>query len=143
MSDISIGLTSTFRAVLSHATSSVGILIAVWSCGSLQAQQPTYLTPVELKGQSLRGSIAVAQHENDGMIGLNGKGTEAGYVVESTVPGGPAASAGILPGDTIVSLDWKSIKGLETSEALAAGRPVPGVPRHWAGNWAAGLRRRG
>ena len=86
---------------------------------SLRAQQqPTFLAPVDMQGQWLRGSVAVAQHENDGMIGINGKGTEAGYKVETVMPGGPAASAGILPGDVVVALDGTSIKGLGTSEAL-------------------------
>jgi len=71
-----------------------------------------------MKDQWLRGSVAVAQHENDGMIGINGKGTEAGYKVETVMPGGPAASAGILPGDVVVALDGTSIKGLDASEAL-------------------------
>lgn len=85
---------------------------------SVRAQQDTYLTPVEMKGQWLRGSIAVAQHGNDGMIGVNGKGTEAGFKVETVAPGYPAVSAGILPGDVIVSVDGTSVKGLDTAEAL-------------------------
>jgi len=76
------------------------------------------LAPVEMKGQWFRGFVAVAQHENDGMIGINGRGTEAGYKVETVTPGAPAANAGILPGDVIVSLDGSSIKGLDTLEAL-------------------------
>jgi S1-C subfamily serine protease len=62
-----------------------------------------------MKGQWLRGSVAVAQHENDGMIGINGKGTGAGYKVETVMPGGPAANAGILPGDVVAALDGTSI----------------------------------
>ena len=84
----------------------------------LGAQQDTYIPPVEMKGQWLRGSIAVAQHENDAMIGINGKGSEAGYKIETVMAGGPAASAGILPSDTILSLDGTSVKGVDTSEVL-------------------------
>jgi hypothetical protein len=85
----------------------------------LQAQQlPMFMVPVEMKDQSLRGSIAVAQHENEGMIGINGKGTEAGYKVEAVTAGGPASSAGILPGDVILSVDGTSIKGVDTSDAV-------------------------
>jgi hypothetical protein len=52
------------------------------------------------------------------MIGINGKGGEAGYRVDAVTPGFPAASAGILPGDLIVSVDGTSVKGVDTSEAL-------------------------
>ena len=81
-------------------------------------QQPTFLVPVEMKDQWLRGSIFVAQHENDGVIGMSGKSTEAGYKVDTVTPGGPAASAGILTGDVILSMDGTSIKGVDTAEAL-------------------------
>ena len=83
----------------------------------LQAQQPTYLIPIEMKGQLLRGSVAIARHENDGMIGINGKGTEFGYKVETVTQGLPAAIAGILAGDIIVSVDGTSVKGNDTLEA--------------------------
>jgi membrane-associated protease RseP (regulator of RpoE activity) len=82
----------------------------------LQGQQPTYLVPVEMKGQVLRGSVAVAQHQNEGMIGVNGSGTEDGYKVETVTPGFPAAIAGILNGDIIVSVDGASIKGFDKME---------------------------
>src|SRR5205807_8632665 len=48
----------------------LAIAIAVMLSTSAWAQPITYITPVEIKGQFLRGSIAVAQHENDGMIGI-------------------------------------------------------------------------
>ncbi len=84
----------------------------------LAAQQPTFLTPVEMKGQWLRGSIAVAQYENDGMIGINGKGTDEGYKIETVNSSGPAASAGVLPGDLVVALDGMSLKGLQTADIV-------------------------
>jgi hypothetical protein len=84
----------------------------------LRAQQPNYVIPVEMKGQVLRGSVAVAQHENEGMIGINGKGTESGYKVEAVTPGFPAAIAGILPGDIIASMDGTPTKGLDTTEIV-------------------------
>src|SRR6266851_3356104 len=99
----------------------MSIALSPWV--SLHAQQPTFLAPIEMKGQWLRGSIAVTQHENDGMIGINGKGTEDGYEIDSVIPRGPAASAGILPGDTLLSIDGASVKGAETSEAL---KPIAG-----------------
>lgn len=104
------------RTRLRLARFSLAIAFALSPWASLHAQQLTFLAPVEMKGQWLRGSIAVTQHENDGMIGINGKGTEAGYKVETVMPGGPAASAGILPGDVILSLDGTSIKGVDASE---------------------------
>jgi len=85
---------------------------------SLHGQQPTYLVPVEMQGQSLRGSIGVAQHENEGMIGINGKGTGTGYKVETVTPGFPAATAGILPGDVIASMNGTSVIGLDTTEVV-------------------------
>ena len=104
---------------LSFAKWSLAFILAFSPWASLRAQeQPTFLIPLDMKDQWLRGSVAVAQHENDGMIGINGRGTEAGYKVETVTPGGPAANAGILPGDVIVSLDGTSIKGLDTLEAL-------------------------
>lgn len=97
---------------------SLVVVVVLSSWASLQAQQqPTFLAPVEMKGQWLRGSIGVAQHENDAMLGLSGKSTEAGYKVESVLPGGPAEHAGILAGDVVLSVDGSSIKGAEDSDA--------------------------
>ncbi len=102
------------RAPLSSTI--VVALVFALSPSALAQQPPTFLVPVEMKDQWLRGSTAVAQHENDGMIGITGKGTEAGYRVETVTPGGPAANAGILPGDVIVSIDGTSIRGLDAAE---------------------------
>jgi len=94
------------------------VFIVGLSCAvSLRAQQqPTFLVPVEMKGQWLRGSAGVEQRGNQGMIQINGKGTEAGYKIETVMPGGPAANGGILPGDVIVFMDGVSAKGLDTAE---------------------------
>ena len=56
--------------------------LALSSSLSLFAQESTFLIPVEMKGQVVRGSAAVSLHGNDGTIGINGKGTETGYKVE-------------------------------------------------------------
>jgi len=96
------------------STSAVTLLL----CASVLGQQPTYINPVEMKGQMLRGSAAVALHGNDDSIGINGKATETGYKVEVVVPGGPAANAGVLVGDTILSLDGVALKGMEALEVL-------------------------
>lgn len=85
---------------------------------SVSAQQPTFLTPVEMNGQWLRGSAEVTEHGNDGMIGVNGSSSDLGYRIETITPGGPAAKAGILAGDVITSIDGASIKGMNTVEAL-------------------------
>ena len=103
---------------LSPATFALAIACGLSFSAPARAQEVAYIAPVEMKGQVLRGSIAVAQHENDGMIGVNGKGGEAGYKVDTVTAGWPAASAGILPGDIIASVDGTSVKGLESSEAL-------------------------
>jgi membrane-associated protease RseP (regulator of RpoE activity) len=105
----------------SSASSSLALAFAsaLLILAPVQAQeQPTFLVPVDMKDQWLRGSIGVARYENDGMIGIGGKGTEAGYKVETVTPAGPAASAGILPGDLILSLDGASIKKIDTTDAL-------------------------
>ena len=81
-----------------------------------QEKPPTYFNPVEMKGQWLQGSERVAQHENDGTIGVFSKDTEAGHKIQTVIPGGPAATAGILAGDVVVALDGASVKGLDTSE---------------------------
>ncbi len=109
------------RTLLRPGTFILALIAAFLPMALLQAQQPTYLLPVEMKGQTLRGSGSVAQHENDGVILINVKGTDAGLVVEAVTPGGPAASAGILPGDIIVSLDGASVKGLAT---FVASKPI-------------------
>jgi PDZ domain len=106
------------RIHLRPARFALAIMFVLSPSVLLQGQQPTYVVPVDMKGQFLRGSLLVAQRENEGMIGINGKGTEDGYKVETVTPGFPAAIAGILPGDIIVSLDGTSIKGLDTLEAL-------------------------
>src|SRR5260370_1927120 len=95
----------------------VAFALSPWLSLGAQQQQ-TFLVPVEMKDQMLSGSIAVAQHGDEGVIGMYGKGTEAGLKIESVMPGGPAASAGILPGDVILSVDGNSIKGVDTAEAL-------------------------
>jgi hypothetical protein len=100
------------RATFSAVVLMVSLTVSSW------AQQSTYLNPIEMKGQVLRGSIYVAEHGNDGMIGMNGKGTEGGLNVATVTPGWPAASAGILPGDIIRSIDGVSVKGLDAGEAL-------------------------
>jgi membrane-associated protease RseP (regulator of RpoE activity) len=103
---------------LCPAPLTLAIVLAVSAGSSIYAQQPTFLIPIEMKGQSLRGSIGVVEHENEGVIGINGKATAAGYAVETATPGGPAAAAGILPGDVIVALDGTTTKNLDASTVL-------------------------
>jgi membrane-associated protease RseP (regulator of RpoE activity) len=109
------------KRLLYTTTFTLAILFAFASVISLQAQQPTYLNPIELDGQRLQGSYGVAQYGSDGSIALTAKGTEAGIEVVSVMAGGPAAIAGLLPGDIIVSMDGASAKGLGTIEGL---RPI-------------------
>lgn len=92
------------------------VLLAPWASAS--AQQPTFLTPVEMNGQWLRGSAEVTEHGNDGMIGISVSSSDLGYKIETVTTGGPAAKAGILPGDVITSIDGASIKGIDTVQAL-------------------------
>ncbi len=106
------------RASFRSARFALAIMFVLSPSVLLKAQQPTYAGPIEMKGQSLMGSVAVAQHENEGMIGINGKGTDSGYKVETVIPGFPAAIAGILPGDIIASMDGTSTKELDTAEIV-------------------------
>ena len=103
------------------ARASLVLVSGLVSCGLVRGQQPTYILPLEMKEQMARGSAGVALHGNEGSIGINGKGSETGYRVEIVVAGGPAANGGVLPGDTILSFDGMSLKGLDTAEAL---RPI-------------------
>jgi membrane-associated protease RseP (regulator of RpoE activity) len=96
-------------------SSAIALVLALSPVLPLRAQQPpTYLVPVEMKGQFPRGPVAVAQHEDEGMIGINGKGIEGGYKIEAVIPGFPAAIAGISPGDVVTSMDGESTKGLDS-----------------------------
>lgn len=52
---------------------------------------------------------------------------EAGYELVDVVAGGPAAEAGLKPGDTLLSLDGRSAKELPLSEARARLRQEPGT----------------
>ena len=94
--------------------------LAVVPWGSLLAQRErTYLIPVQLKGQWLRGSAGIAQLGNEGTIGIFGQSTEAGHKIESVTLGGPAATAGVLAGDIVVALDGASTKGAHGAEVLS------------------------
>src|SRR5439155_124807 len=80
----------------------------------LQAQEPTFLTPVEMEHQYLRGTAATEKYGNDGSIGMNANGTD--YKVGFIVPDGPAARVGVMVGDVIVSVDGVLAKSLNPSE---------------------------
>jgi membrane-associated protease RseP (regulator of RpoE activity) len=102
---------------LSWTTIALALLVVCGLVVSSRAQQPNFLVPVELNGQTLRGSAGIAKIGNEGMIGIDGKLTETGYKVESVRPNLPAAIAGIQPGDIIVSLDGTPLKDT-TQDAL-------------------------
>ena len=101
-----------FRA----AQLSLVVVVILSSWASLQGQQLTFLLPVEMKGQWLRGSIFIAQHENDPFLGVVWKNTEAGCHVDSVSPGGPAQRVGIQPGDVLLSADGSSLKDIVDDE---------------------------
>ncbi|HKZ52793.1 MAG TPA: PDZ domain-containing protein [Candidatus Acidoferrales bacterium] len=87
--------------------------------GLLGQQQPKFLTPAALKGQQLRGSIAVprlAKESKESAVGLNGRTTEIGFRVDIVVPGGPAERGGIRPGDVLLAIDGKSMARLSEEE---------------------------
>jgi len=97
---------------LNRFTLAIGFALA--SIISLQAQQPVYLDPVEMKGQTLINF----QQGGDGSIGMASRATDVGLEILSVMPKGPAGEAGLLPGDTIISVDGKSVKGLTPYEAI-------------------------
>ena len=109
---------------LCPAKLSLAVVVAFSSWASLQAQQqpilwsPLLLVPLEMKGQLLRGSIAVAKRENEGTIGWDWISTDTGSKVRAVFPGEPAERAGILAGDVILSVGGYSIKDLDDLESL-------------------------
>src|SRR5258708_1580034 len=97
----------------------LAIALALFPSVSSQAQHITFTTPTGLPGQMLFGPPFVAQYGNDGMIGINFDVTEAGSKIRDVREGGTAASAGILPGDIVVSLDVSSAKSLDISTIIS------------------------
>lgn len=85
-------------------------------------QQPKYFTPVPIKGQRLMGSIAA----NDGAFGLGAKKVDGGFLVKSVAPGSPAERAGIQNGDTLITMDGKTLSGFSTLDFIEASKKNAG-----------------
>ncbi len=110
--DENIIMTTSNAQYPNRFTFAIGFALA--SVISLPAQQPLYLDPVEMKGQTLINF----QRGGDGSIGMAAKATDAGLEILSVLPRGPAGGAGLLPGDIIVSIDGETVKGLTPYEAI-------------------------
>jgi PDZ domain len=105
----------------------VATVVTLCCASSLQAQQPSYVVPIEMKNQTLVGSAWTDKHENDGTIGItSGSPTDAGFKVNAMLSGSPAVTAGILPGDMIVSVDDLNAFGLNASALNSIARKRDG-----------------
>jgi len=64
--------------------------------------------------------------------GGSGAATSGGVVIRGTVPGTPAASSGLVSGDTIVSVDGKPVNSSEeVKAAVTAHRPGDSISVTW------------
>jgi carboxyl-terminal processing protease len=94
-----------------------------------------HIDPAMRKWNKLLGPSEVAEIRSDLKGELVGVGTEidfdpaTGYTdVQGTIPGSPAEKAGILPGDTIVSVDGKLFKGMTIRDVVSVIRGKAGEP---------------
>ena len=67
--------------------------------------KPDVFTPVLKKGQLPRGPDAA----NLGAVGVDGKSTEKGFVLDFVAPNGPAEKGGIRVGDMLVSIGGETL----------------------------------
>jgi carboxyl-terminal processing protease len=103
------GLPSTFPASAAAAAVENGI------AESVHEQHTHYLTPAVMKGFL---SVVSGGQES---IGLGVQlGNDPSGLVTGVAPGGPAAAAGIQPGDVIVSADGKNLSNADTPTLAAA-----------------------
>jgi carboxyl-terminal processing protease len=100
---------------------------------SLGDPHTAFLTPAQadMFSQDLQGSF--------GGIGVTIGTTEDGYLeVVRLIPGGPAETSTLRPGDAILEVDGTSIKGMDMTQAIdlirgPQGTPVRLLVRHVAG----------
>jgi serine protease Do len=76
-------------------------------------------------GKIQRGYIgATIQNFTPDMAEAQGLGSQKGAIVSGTVPGGPSAKAGLLPGDVVVSVNGVNIKtSTELTREVAKAGP--------------------
>ncbi|PID81613.1 peptidase [bacterium DOLZORAL124_64_63] len=72
-------------------------------------------------GRVIRGYLGVRTEDVVPIVGEDGVGPRAGARILSLVPGGPAASAGLQPGDIITLFDGNEVGGNHQLQFLIAG----------------------
>lgn len=78
-----------------------------------------------VKGPQARALDPVSRHIDTAGMGLHIGQAREGWIVRGVDPNGPAAAAGVRPGERLISIDGTPVQGasVETVAALAAGPP--------------------
>jgi serine protease Do len=75
-------------------------------------------------GKVTRGSVGISYQDQPGVLRAMGLRADAGVVVGSVTPGGPAAKAGLRAGDVITEIDGKPTPNGEVLLDIVANTPV-------------------
>ncbi len=108
-------------ALVDHSGSVVGIVL-----DHVDTNGTTYAVPIS-------DAVSVAKQLDDngvvehGTAGFVGGDTTNGPTVETVTAGGPAARAGIRPGDVVMAVDGRAVDSMSDVEALVRG-DSPGQP---------------
>lgn len=92
-------------------------------CGLVRWLNGGYEPGADL-GEDLRGKPALGMGRSE-RLGFDGSymGREPGIQVERVDPNGPAAAAGVRPGDAILEADGKPIRDLHDLRAILEAKP--------------------
>jgi Do/DeqQ family serine protease len=125
--DINGNLLGINTAIYSRSGGSMGIGFAI-----PVTTAKTVMDAIVKDGQVTRGWIGVEPHElTQELANTFSTKRQEGVIVTGVLQGGPAAKAGIRPGDVIVSMAGKPIDGvpslLNTVAAIKPGDTVPTV----------------
>jgi len=106
-------------AIFSQSGGSIGIGFAV------PINMAKDLLPQLKKGEVVRGWLGVRiQQVTPDLAGKFGLAEAKGALVSEVIEGGPAAKAGILRGDVIVSFDGKEVKAMADLPYIVGRTPV-------------------